>query len=151
MKLKYMPVLAKGLAVKQMGDLTTAKALFNHAVTIAPAQYKDQIQQLAQTTVPPVPNLINPPDKTLIPPSSTPTSIPTTSSTSTTSNGNQQLPSHRFRSSNDYNNERNNERYNQRGNYQQHDKSRSSKSLPSISSSKFSKSPPAFTTGLVYS
>jgi tetratricopeptide (TPR) repeat protein len=49
----FRPVLAKALVFKQMGNLTQAQLLMTTAVGLAPAEYKDQIQQLAQATQPP--------------------------------------------------------------------------------------------------
>jgi tetratricopeptide (TPR) repeat protein len=48
----FRPVLAKALVFKQMGNLTEAQLLMNMAMGIAPAEYKDQIKQLAQATQP---------------------------------------------------------------------------------------------------
>ena len=60
----FRPVLAKALVFKQMGNLTAAQPLMNAAVSLAPAEYKDQIKQLAQSTQPPkvtvAPNLSTP-------------------------------------------------------------------------------------------
>ena len=52
-KADFRPVLAKALVFKQMGNLTEAQSLMTAAVALAPAEYKDQIKQLAQTTQPP--------------------------------------------------------------------------------------------------
>jgi tetratricopeptide (TPR) repeat protein len=49
----FRPVLAKALVFKQMGNLTGATSLLTAAVDLAPAEYKDQIKQLAQATQPP--------------------------------------------------------------------------------------------------
>jgi tetratricopeptide (TPR) repeat protein len=49
----FRPVLAKALVFKQMGNLTESQSLLTAAVDIAPAEYKDQIKQLAQATQPP--------------------------------------------------------------------------------------------------
>jgi tetratricopeptide (TPR) repeat protein len=49
----FRPVLAKALVFKQMGNLTQAQLLMTTAMGLAPAEYKDQIQQLAQATQPP--------------------------------------------------------------------------------------------------
>jgi tetratricopeptide (TPR) repeat protein len=49
----FRPLLAKALVFKQMGNLTEAQSLLNTAVALAPADYKDQIKQLAQATRPP--------------------------------------------------------------------------------------------------
>ena len=63
-KADFRPVLAKALVFKQMGNLTEAQSLMTAAVALAPAEYKDQIKQLAQTTQPPkvtaAPNLSTP-------------------------------------------------------------------------------------------
>jgi tetratricopeptide (TPR) repeat protein len=60
----FRPVLAKALVFKQMGNLTGAASLLTAAVDLAPAEYKDQIKQLAQATQPPKvtisPNLTTP-------------------------------------------------------------------------------------------
>lgn len=78
----FRPVLAKALVFKQMGNLTEAQLLMTAAVDLAPAEYKDQIKQLAQATQPPKvsvsPNLSTPapitsptiaPSKTTVTPS----------------------------------------------------------------------------------
>jgi tetratricopeptide (TPR) repeat protein len=52
-KTDFRPLLAKALVFKQMGNLTEAQSLMTAAVTLAPAEYKDQIQQLASSTQPP--------------------------------------------------------------------------------------------------
>jgi tetratricopeptide (TPR) repeat protein len=49
----FRPVLAKALVFKQMGNLTQAQLLMTTAAGLAPAEYKDQIRQLAQSTQPP--------------------------------------------------------------------------------------------------
>jgi tetratricopeptide (TPR) repeat protein len=63
-KADFRPVLAKGLVFKQMGNLSDAQTLMTAAVDLAPAEYKDQIKQLAQATQPPkvsvAPNLSAP-------------------------------------------------------------------------------------------
>ncbi|MBW4461573.1 MAG: tetratricopeptide repeat protein [Nodosilinea sp. WJT8-NPBG4] len=43
----FRPVLAKALVLRDQGDTETAQALFAQATTLAPAQYKDQIGQMA--------------------------------------------------------------------------------------------------------
>jgi tetratricopeptide (TPR) repeat protein len=43
----FRPVLAKALVFKQQGKDEAAKPLFNSAISLAPAEYKDQINQLA--------------------------------------------------------------------------------------------------------
>jgi tetratricopeptide (TPR) repeat protein len=49
----FRPVLAKALVFKQMGNLTESQSLLTAAGDLAPAEYKDQIKQLAQATQPP--------------------------------------------------------------------------------------------------
>lgn len=53
----FRPVLSKALVFKQMGNLTEAQKLLNSANTLAPAEYKDQIKQLALATQPPQPTV----------------------------------------------------------------------------------------------
>jgi tetratricopeptide (TPR) repeat protein len=77
-KADFRPVLAKALVFKQMGNLTEAQSLMTAAVALAPAEYKDQIKQLAQTTQPPkvtvAPNLSTPaPAAPIAPTQPTPT------------------------------------------------------------------------------
>ncbi|WP_017299273.1 tetratricopeptide repeat protein [Nodosilinea nodulosa] len=43
----FRPVLAKALVLQDQGDTNTAQALFSQATSLAPAQYKDQIEQMA--------------------------------------------------------------------------------------------------------
>lgn len=43
----FRPVLAKALVLQKQGKTEDAKSLFNSAANLAPAQYKDQIVQLA--------------------------------------------------------------------------------------------------------
>lgn len=43
----FRPVLAKAIVLKQQGKDDAAKPLFTKATTLAPTQYKDQINQLA--------------------------------------------------------------------------------------------------------
>ncbi|MBU6229983.1 MAG: tetratricopeptide repeat protein [Cyanobacteria bacterium REEB459] len=43
----FRPILAKALVLKEKGDLGAAQPLFDQAVTMAPAQFKDQIKQMA--------------------------------------------------------------------------------------------------------
>ncbi|MBW4483891.1 MAG: tetratricopeptide repeat protein [Tildeniella torsiva UHER 1998/13D] len=43
----FRPVLAKALVLRDQGDTETAQALFAQATTLAPAQFKDQIGQMA--------------------------------------------------------------------------------------------------------
>jgi tetratricopeptide (TPR) repeat protein len=44
----FRPTLAKALVLKEQGDDTGAQALFDEALALAPAQYKDGVQQLIQ-------------------------------------------------------------------------------------------------------
>ena len=53
----FRPVLAKALVYKQMGNLTDSQALLTAATDLAPAEYKDQIKQLAMATQPPKPTI----------------------------------------------------------------------------------------------
>ncbi|MBW4577901.1 MAG: tetratricopeptide repeat protein [Aphanothece sp. CMT-3BRIN-NPC111] len=46
----FRPVLAKALVLQQLGKSVEAKPLFKTAVSLAPAQYKDQIKQMAKVT-----------------------------------------------------------------------------------------------------
>ncbi|GAC1458465.1 MAG: tetratricopeptide repeat protein [Chamaesiphon sp.] len=46
----FRPVLAKALVLQQQGKAIEAKPLFTTAISLAPAQYKDQIKQMAKTT-----------------------------------------------------------------------------------------------------
>jgi tetratricopeptide (TPR) repeat protein len=50
----FRPVLARGIVFKQMGNMSEAQSLLSQAAEIAPAQYKDQIQQMAKAAVVPV-------------------------------------------------------------------------------------------------
>lgn len=43
----FRPVLAKALVLRTQGDTDTAQALFSQATALAPAQFKDQIEQMA--------------------------------------------------------------------------------------------------------
>lgn len=49
-KQDFRPVLAKALVLQQLGKSVEAKPLFETAVSLAPAQYKDQIKQMAKVT-----------------------------------------------------------------------------------------------------
>lgn len=51
----FRPVLAKALLLKEQGKLTEAKPLFDSAVALAPAQYKDEINKAATAPTIPVP------------------------------------------------------------------------------------------------
>ena len=72
-KQDFRPVLAKALILKEQGKLSDAKPFFTTAVSLAPAQYKDQVKQLAA----------DPPAPTSSPsasPSTTPTETPSPTS-----------------------------------------------------------------------
>ncbi|PSN14618.1 Tfp pilus assembly protein PilF [filamentous cyanobacterium CCT1] len=43
----FRPVLAKALVLQEQGDTDTAQALFSQATTLAPAQFKDQIELMS--------------------------------------------------------------------------------------------------------
>ena len=43
----FRPVLAKALVLQEQGDTDTAQALFAQATTLAPAQFKDQIELMS--------------------------------------------------------------------------------------------------------
>ena len=62
-KQDFRPVLAKALIMRQQGKTAEAEPLFTTAVSLAPAQYKDQIKRLAtQSTQPsptPLPSAVN--------------------------------------------------------------------------------------------
>lgn len=64
----FRPVLGKAIVLKEQGKTSEAQTLFNTAVTLAPAQYKDQINQLAQSA--PTPPPVSTPNAT---PDATPT------------------------------------------------------------------------------
>lgn len=49
-KQDFQPVLYKALVLKEQGRTAAAKPLFDTAVSLAPAQFKDQIKQLAAET-----------------------------------------------------------------------------------------------------
>lgn len=67
-KQDFRPMLAKALVLQQMGKTAEAKSLFTKAANLAPAQYKDQIKQLANAPAPPPKPIIAP----SIAPSTTP-------------------------------------------------------------------------------
>ncbi len=70
----FRPILAKALVFKQMGNLTESQALLTTAKDLAPAEYQDQILQLAQS--------IQPPKTTIAPNLSSPAPVTTPKSTS---------------------------------------------------------------------
>ncbi|WP_427157178.1 tetratricopeptide repeat protein [Aliinostoc sp. HNIBRCY26] len=49
----FRPVLAKAMVLKEQGKLTEAKPLFDSAVALAPAQYKDEINKAATASATP--------------------------------------------------------------------------------------------------
>jgi tetratricopeptide (TPR) repeat protein len=76
----FRPVLAKASVLKEQGKNDQAKPLFETAATLAPPEYKAQIQQLAQAS--PTPSPVNAP--TVAPsPANAPTVVPSPSSTKT--------------------------------------------------------------------
>ncbi len=68
----FQPVLYKALVLKEQGKTDEAKPLFDKAISLAPAQAKDQITRLS-TSQPPAPNA-NPTDTTTPPAGAAPTS-----------------------------------------------------------------------------
>ncbi len=50
----FRPLLAKAIVFQQVGKLSESKPLFNMAITLAPAEYKDQIKQLSNSTPTPI-------------------------------------------------------------------------------------------------
>ena len=55
-KQDFRPVLAKAMVLKQQGKIDEAKPLFTTAATLAPAQYKDEINKQANTDATPKPS-----------------------------------------------------------------------------------------------
>ncbi len=51
-KQDFRPVLAKAMLLKEQGKIDEAKPLFSTAATLAPAQYKDEINKQANISVP---------------------------------------------------------------------------------------------------
>ncbi|BAZ65874.1 TPR repeat-containing protein [Fischerella sp. NIES-4106] len=51
----FRPVLAKAMVVKEQGKTDEAKPLFDKAASLAPAQYKDEINKKSSETVTPTP------------------------------------------------------------------------------------------------
>jgi tetratricopeptide (TPR) repeat protein len=98
----FRPVLAKALVLKEQGKIAEAKPLFTTAVSLAPAQYKDQVKQLASDTPAPTsstaPSPGSEPGATPAPtsstaPGSTPAATPPpTSSSSTTPSSTPESP-----------------------------------------------------------
>jgi tetratricopeptide (TPR) repeat protein len=52
----FRPILAKALVLRTQGKESDAQPLFQQAATLAPPQYKDQIQQLIAETASPAPS-----------------------------------------------------------------------------------------------
>ena len=52
-KQDFRPVLAKAMLLKEQGKIDEAKPLFTTAATLAPAQYKDEINKQAATPATP--------------------------------------------------------------------------------------------------
>ncbi len=51
----FRPILAKAMVLKEQGKAEEAQPLFDKAVALAPAQYKDQIKNSAGASTPPTP------------------------------------------------------------------------------------------------
>jgi tetratricopeptide (TPR) repeat protein len=62
----FRPVLAKAMLLKDQGKMTEAKSLFDSAASLAPAQYRDEINKAATASPSPSPS-----------PTSSPTPTPT--------------------------------------------------------------------------
>lgn len=56
----FRPVLAKALLLKQQGQTAEAKPLFDSALALAPAQYKDEINKAASASPTPAPAAATP-------------------------------------------------------------------------------------------
>jgi tetratricopeptide (TPR) repeat protein len=56
----FRPVLAKALLLKQQGQTAEAKPLFDSALALAPAQYKDEINKAASASPTPAPAATTP-------------------------------------------------------------------------------------------
>lgn len=85
-KQDFRPVLAKALILKEQGKIAEAKPLFTSAVSLAPAQYKDQVKQLGADTPSPTisPSTSQQPTtpKATPSPTTTPSEAPSTPSAS---------------------------------------------------------------------
>lgn len=68
----FRPVLAKAIVLKMQGKTDDARAIFAKAINLAPAKYKDQIQQLAAGAPTPAPSPANIPSATEEPANMTP-------------------------------------------------------------------------------
>ncbi|MDJ0737634.1 MAG: tetratricopeptide repeat protein [Nostocaceae cyanobacterium] len=55
-KQDFRPVLAKAMLLKEQGKMEEAKPLFTTAATLAPAEYKDEINKQATTEATPAPS-----------------------------------------------------------------------------------------------
>lgn len=85
-KQDFRPVLAKALILKEQGKVAEAKPLFATAVSLAPAQYKDQVKQLgAEASAAPTASPAAP--------SSTPGAAPAPTTTSDTPSSTPAAPS----------------------------------------------------------
>lgn len=58
----FRPVLAKAMLLKQQGKITEAKPLFDSAVALAPAKYKDEINKAAAASPIPTPAATSTPE-----------------------------------------------------------------------------------------
>lgn len=47
----FRPILAKGLVLHEKGETTSAQALFDEALALTPAQYKDAVQKRIEATI----------------------------------------------------------------------------------------------------
>ncbi len=64
-KQDFRPVLAKAMLLKEQGKVDEAKPLFTTAATLAPAQYKDEINKQAKTAATPKPSTEQEKDKSV--------------------------------------------------------------------------------------
>jgi tetratricopeptide (TPR) repeat protein len=81
-KQDFRPVLAKALILKEQGKLSDAKPFFTAAVSLAPAQYKDQVKQLAADPPAPTSSPSASPSSSTPAETPAPTSSPSASPTS---------------------------------------------------------------------
>jgi tetratricopeptide (TPR) repeat protein len=72
----FRPVLAKALLLKQQGQTAEAKPLFDSALALAPAQYKDEINKAASASLTPTPAATSTPPTTATTPAPTPEASP---------------------------------------------------------------------------
>lgn len=92
-KQDFRPVLAKALILKEQGKVVEAKPLFATAVSLAPAKYKDQVEQLAkEATAPKSAPSATPSPSAKESPTSSPSTPTSESSTSVPSAPTQESP-----------------------------------------------------------